>query len=77
MREEVGARVLSSEHDVLHIGRGGGLRAVWTVAAALRPDLNLPVTLLEAVLKRESSFVTFVHFQPQMCLKLKNNFRSP
>lgn len=54
MREESGALVLPSEHDVLHVGRGGGLRTVGgTLAAALCPDLNLPVTLLEAVLERE------------------------
>lgn len=54
VREKPGALVLPSEHDVLHVGRGAGLRAVGgTLAAALCPDLNLPVTLLEAVLQRE------------------------
>ena len=69
VREEVGARILPSKHDVLHIGRGSAVSG--TVAAALRPDNNLPVTLLETVLKRENDIVIFVHLIPPLNVDLK------
>lgn len=55
VREVVGGSGQPSEHDLLHVCRGGGRGRGQRLRVRLRPDLDLTVALLQAVLRGKGS----------------------